>query len=81
MAVVAACLPLSGLFACIGPIPGIIAIVLGAIAMRDIKARGGAQADWKRARLGMILGIVGTTLYLVMLAIVILAVLGMSMLE
>ena len=79
--VVAACLPLSGIFTCIAPIPGIIAIVLGAIVQRDIKARGGAQEDWKRARLGMILGIVGTSIYLVMLAIVILFSLGISMLE
>jgi hypothetical protein len=81
MAVVAACLPMSGLFACIGPIPGIIAIVLGAIAQRDIKARGGAQEDWKRARLGMILGIVGTAIFFLMLAIIILFSLGISMLE
>jgi hypothetical protein len=81
VAVVAACLPLSGLFTCIAPVPGIIAIILGAIAQRDIKARGGAQEDWKRARLGMILGIVGTAIYLVMLAIVILFSLGISMLE
>jgi hypothetical protein len=80
-AVVAACLPLSGLFACIAPIPGVIAIVLGAIAKRDIEARGGAQEDWRRARLGMILGIVGTAIYFVMLAIIILFSLGISLLE
>jgi hypothetical protein len=81
LAVVAACLPLSGLFTCIAPLPGVIAIVLGVIAKRDIQARGGAPEDWKRARLGMILGIVGTAVYLVMLAIVILFSLGISMLE
>ena len=79
--VVAACLPLSGIFTCMAPIPGIIAIVLGAIAKRDIEARGGEQADWKRARTGMILGIVGTSIYVVLLAIVILFSLGISMLE
>ena len=79
--VVAACLPLSGLFTCIAPIPGIIAIALGALAKRDIEARGGAQQDWRRARLGMILGIVGTVLYVLVLAIVILFSLGISMLE
>ena len=81
LAVVATCLPISGVFACAAPLPGIIAIVLGAIAMRDIKARGGAHADWRRARLGMILGIVGTVLYFLVTVIVILAVMGMSMLE
>lgn len=81
VAVVAACLPLSGIFTCMAPIPGIIAIILGGIAQRDIKARGGAQEDWKRARLGMILGIVGTVIYFVMLAIVILFSLGISLLE
>ena len=81
LAVVAACLPISGTFACAAPLPGIIAIILGAIAMRDIKARGGAQADWNRARLGVILGIVGTVFYLVVTVLVILAVMGLSMLE
>jgi hypothetical protein len=81
LAVVAACLPVSGIFACAAPIPGIIAIVLGAIAMRDIKAHGGAHADWKRARLGLILGIVGTVFYLVVAVIVILAIMGVSMLD
>ena len=81
VAVVAACLPLSGIFTCMAPIPGIVAIVLGGIAQRDIRARSGAQEDWKRARRGMILGIVGTAIYFVMFAVVILFSLGISMLE
>ena len=81
LAVAAACLPLSGIFACGAPLPGIIAIVVGALAMRDIKARRGAHADWKQARLGTILGIVGTVLYFVVLVIVILAVRGMNTLD
>ena len=80
-AVVAACLPLPGLFTCIAPIPGIIAIILGAIAKRDIEARGGAQEDLKRARQGMILGIVGTAIYSVMLAFGILLSIGIGLLE
>jgi hypothetical protein len=80
-AVVVACLPLSSLFACIAPIPGIIAIILGAIAKRDIEARGGAQEDWKRARQGMILGIVGTAIYFVVLAFGILLSIGIGLLE
>ena len=81
VSVVAACLPLFGLFACIAPIPGIIAIILGVIAQRDIKARGGAQEDWKRARRGMILGIVGTAIYFVVLALGILLSIGIGLLE
>ena len=79
--VAAACLPLSGILTCMAPLPGIIAIILGAIAQRDIRARGGAQADWKRARQGMILGIVGTALYLALLVIVILFSFGIGVLE
>jgi hypothetical protein len=70
---------LSGIFTCTAPLPGIIAIILGAIAKRDIKARGGAQQDWRRARLGMILGIVGTVINLVIFAVFMLAVLGMGL--
>jgi len=81
LAMVAACLPFAGIFACVAPVPGIIAIVVGALAMRDIKARGGAPADWKRARLGMILGIVGTVFYFVVLVIVTLAVMGLNTLD
>ena len=81
LAAASVCLPISGIFACAAPIPGIIAILVGAIAMRDIKARGGAHDDWKRARLGMILGIVGTALYLVLMVILLLAVVGLNALD
>ena len=81
VSVAAACLPLSGILTCMAPLPGIIAIILGAIAQRDITARGGAQADWKRARQGMILGIVGTALYLALLAIVILLTFSIGVME
>ena len=79
--VAAACLPLSGILTCMAPLPGVIAIILGAVAQREIKARGGAQADWKRARQGMILGIVGTTLYLALLVIIILFSFGIGVME
>ena len=79
--VAAACLPLSGILTCMAPLPSMIAIILGAIAQRDIKARGGAQADWKRARQGMILGIVGTTLYLSLLVVIILFSFGIGVME
>lgn len=61
------CLPFFGLVGCIGPVIGIAAIVLGAVVKRDIEARGGLEADRKRANQGMILGIVGTALYFVFL--------------
>jgi hypothetical protein len=68
--IVASCIPLLGsLIGCLGPVAGIVAIVLGAVVKRDIKARGGLQEDWKRAHQGMILGIAGIVIYGVLLVI------------
>jgi uncharacterized membrane protein HdeD (DUF308 family) len=72
------CLPLFGLLGCFGPVVGISAIVLGSIAKRDIRARGGREADWKQAHWGVILGIAGIVLYVVLLALVVVLGLGMS---
>lgn len=63
------CLPFFGMIGCIGPVIGIAAIVLGAVVKRDVEARGGLEEDRKRAQQGMILGIIGTALYFVLLAI------------
>ena len=62
---VVACIPIVSFVSCLGPVLGIIAIALGAIAGRDIDARGGLEQDRKKARQGMILGIVGFVLYIV----------------
>jgi hypothetical protein len=64
--VVVSCVPFVGFFSCIGPVVGIIAIVLGAISKRDIEAQGGREEDRKKARQGMIMGIVGTVLFVVL---------------
>jgi hypothetical protein len=64
---VVSCVPFVGFFSCMVPVVGIIAIVLGAISKRDIEARGGLEEDQKKARQGMIMGIVGTILYVVLL--------------
>jgi hypothetical protein len=68
--IVASCIPIIGsLIGCFGPVAGIVAIILGAVVKRDIKARGGLQDDWKRAHQGMILGIAGIAIYGVLLVI------------
>ncbi len=64
--IVVYCIPLLAIFSCFQPVIGIIAIILGNIARRDLEARGGPETDRKRARQGMIMGIVSTVLYLVL---------------
>lgn len=69
-AIVASCIPFFGsLIGCFGPVAGIVAIILGAVAKRDIRARGGPQEDWKRAHQGLILGIAGIAIYVGLLVI------------
>jgi hypothetical protein len=60
------CIPLVSFVSCVGPVTGIIAIILGAIVKRDVVAQGGLEEDRKKAHQGMMLGIVGTVLYFVM---------------
>jgi hypothetical protein len=75
--IVASCIPIVGsLISCVGPVAGIVAIILGAVVKRDIKARGGLQDDWKRAHQGMLLGIAGIVISGVLLVIFVL--LGLS---
>jgi hypothetical protein len=79
--IVASCIPLLGsLIGCVGPVAGIVAIILGAVVKRDIRARGGLQDDWKRAHQGMILGIAGIVIYAVLLGIGILLGVGAGLL-
>lgn len=70
MAVIS-CVPILGFVTCLGPVAGITAIILGALAKRDIDAREGSEQDRAKAQQGLVLGIVGTILYFV--------VFGMSM--
>jgi uncharacterized membrane protein HdeD (DUF308 family) len=79
--VVLTCMPLFGLLGCIGPVVGIVAIVLGFIVKRDIRARGGLEEDWRRANLGMVLGVAGLVLYVLSLAFTIVFGLGMGFLR
>jgi cytochrome c biogenesis protein CcdA len=79
---VIACLPILGqLFSCIGPVLGIIAVILGSSVKRDIEARGGSEGDWKRAHQGLILGIVGLAIYAVFLVLGIMLGIGTSFLD
>lgn len=79
--VVLTCIPFVGsAIGCLGPVIGIVAIILGAIVKRDIKARGGLQEDWKRAHQGLILGIAGTAFYFVIMVIGILLGIGVGLL-
>jgi hypothetical protein len=75
------CIPLVTFFACIGPVVGITAIVLGAVVKRDIEAKGGLEEDRKKAHQGLILGIVGTALYFVMVLLGFLLSFGISFLS
>lgn len=75
------CVPVFGLIGCIGPVVGIAAIILGFIVKRDVRARGGLEQDWKRANLGMILGVAGLVLYVVLLAFTIMFGIGMEILR
>jgi predicted nucleic acid-binding Zn ribbon protein len=72
------CIPFISIFTCIQPLVGIPAILVGAIARRDIEARGGFETDRKRAQQGMILGIVGTALHLVLFVLGILLGIGLD---
>lgn len=79
--VVLTCLPFFGLIGCIGPVVGVAAIILGFIVKRDIRARGGLEQDWKRANLGLLLGIASLALYFVLLAFTIVLGIGTEFLR
>ena len=80
-AILASCIPFLGsLIGCFGPVAGIVAIILGAVVKRDIKARGGFQQDWKRAHQGIILGIAGIAIYGVLLVLGVLLGVGAGLL-
>jgi hypothetical protein len=79
--VVLTCLPFFGMIGCIGPVIGIVAIVLGAMVKRDIDARGGLEEDRKQAHQGMIMGIVGVAIYGVFLVIAIVFSIGIGLLD
>lgn len=75
------CIPFVSFVSCVGPVTGIIAIVLGAIVKRDIVAQGGLEEDRKRAHQGLVLGIVGTVLYFVMVVVGLILGLGIGILS
>jgi len=66
---VVSCIPFVNFASCLGPVIGIVAVVLGAIARRDIDVQGGLEGDRKKAQQGMIMGIVGFVLYMVMIVL------------
>jgi len=72
------CLPFFGLLGCLSPLVGLLAIVLGSVAKRDLRARGGPEADCRRAHQGVMLGIAGVGLYVVVMAVVVVLGLGMN---
>ena len=78
---VVSCIPLVSIVSCVGPVIGIIAIVLGSIAGRELDTRGGSEQDRKKARQGVILGIVGTILYVVMFVLSMVLGMGFSILS
>jgi hypothetical protein len=65
---------------CIGPVVGIIAIVLGYLAKQEIETQGGTEGDRNKANQGMIVGIVGTVLPIVLFILTVVFLLGMSFL-
>jgi len=74
--VATSCLPLftfaacfGGLLGCLGPIAGLVAAVLGAIVQRDIDAHGGLEENRKKARQGMIMGIVSIVIYVLLIVV------------
>lgn len=80
-AIVASCIPLLGtLISCLGPVAGIVAIILGAVVKRDIRGLGGLEEDRKRAHQGMILGIAGIAIYGVLLVLGLLLGIGAGLL-
>jgi predicted nucleic acid-binding Zn ribbon protein len=78
---VAYCIPIVGIFACVQPLVGIAAIIVGAVARRDIQARGGPEPDRRRARQGMILGMIGTGLFFALMVLSVLLGVGLGVLS
>jgi hypothetical protein len=75
---VLSCIPFATLFSCGTPVVGILAIILGSMAKREIEARGGLEQDRKKAHQGMILGIMGTVLFFVFLVVIVLLGVGLD---
>jgi hypothetical protein len=59
---------------------GVFAIALGALVRRDVSARGGLEADRRRAQQGMILGIVGAALSVALTTLSVVLGIGLSLL-
>lgn len=72
------CIPFATLFSCGTPIVGILAIILGSMAKRDIEAKGGLEQDRKKAHQGMIMGIVGTVLFFLFLVVIVMLGIGLE---
>lgn len=75
------CIPLVSVISCVGPIAGMVAIVLGAIVKRDITALAGLESDRKKAHQGMVMGIVGIVIYAVAMFVGLVLGLGFSVLS
>jgi hypothetical protein len=52
------CLPVVSIFGCLSPVAALVAIILGAVAKRDIARQGGLETDRRKAQQGLILGVV-----------------------
>lgn len=57
------CVPCISVISCVEPIVGIIAVVLGYLAKQEVETQGGTEDDRNKANQGMIMGIVGTVLF------------------
>jgi hypothetical protein len=77
---VLSCRSLISFTGCIGPVVGIMAIVLGYLARQEIETQGGTEGDRKKANQGMIMGIVGTVLLIVLFILEVVLLVGMSFL-
>jgi predicted nucleic acid-binding Zn ribbon protein len=73
-------LPLYSVLGFWGLVLGVFAIALGALVKRDVSARGGLEADQRRAQQGMILGIVGIALSVALTVLSVVLRIGLSLL-
>jgi hypothetical protein len=78
---VLSCVPFVSVVSCVEPLVGLAAIVLGAVVKRDVDAKGGLEEDRKKANQGMILGIVGTVLWIALFVISFALGLGLGLME
>jgi hypothetical protein len=74
------CVPFVSVFACVEPIVGVIAIILGSMVKRDIDTRGGSAQDRRRAHQGMVMGIVGTAIFFVLMLVTVIMGVGLGFL-